>query len=805
MDLDIAGNNTVSEAELHNTMASILLADILKERRSERRWKLFRRFMIASFFIGGAVLYAMFYTSTLGIKVNIFERFKEREPELAVVRISGTIGELVTADTLIPAIRSAFEAKTTKAVVLQINSPGGAPGDAERIGHPIPHNSLIIFQLPLELASSRVLHDPLQPNPDRLHSGLAVALAPEKPAQRGHKAHDLVERRRCLGRSALVEDEGRLPLVTLEQQLGFQIRTGAPQAHQPGNPPRHHHEQHQRTLQALERRQLQRFDLAAVLEHMKEQLDLPACAVPVDQLHRRLEVGRFAVGEQAPFERLHADGRVDFAGDHAARLDRIVAADPDPDPLGAYLLMHRTGLLALAGGQIEADLAQRLGRQHAGPQLVAIGQRAVVLRAQQPVGRRAQVARTRHQRRNIRLPIGHIHQTRFGHVRRPFGNPLVAFDPAHALDDPVAAAGLGLELARPHPGVDHPQRFARARHHVGRMKVHAALRLVGQRPQSGDGLTVEIELGRVLDAQRHRLCRHALHRAGHMRIEQILPADVVVAQQAVRRLRLGPAPTRRRNARHRLRRQALGQQHRASVQASIAQVEGVEFVGGPAHGCSVSAEVGGGRIVNDDGVVWNGMRIGSFVREMRLSSEIPIHAVIEGIGASAAYLIAMETDSIYAGRYSLVGSIGAVLSAWEAHQLLDRIGVQQRTFSSGELKSMLNPFAPPNEEGNAKAQSLVDEMGEMFREDLMLARAKKLTSGIDYGTGEVWNGVVAQEIGLVDEIGTIESIQSKYGLEKLRVYRPFRPYSFMRMMAEWAQDLGMALPWISEGYSYELR
>ena len=86
MDLDIAGNNTVSEAELHNTMASILLADILKERRSERRWKLFRRFMIASFFIGGAVLYAMFYTSTLGIKVNIFERFKEREPELAVVR-----------------------------------------------------------------------------------------------------------------------------------------------------------------------------------------------------------------------------------------------------------------------------------------------------------------------------------------------------------------------------------------------------------------------------------------------------------------------------------------------------------------------------------------------------------------------------------------------------------------------------------------------------------------------------------------------------------------------------------------------
>jgi len=66
---------------------------------------------------------------------------------------------------------------------------------------------------------------------------------------------------------------------------------------------------------------------------------------------------------------------------------------------------------------------------------------------------------------------------------------------------------------------------------------------------------------------------------------------------------LGPAPPR--NACHRLRSQALSQQHRASAQALIAQAERVKFVGDPAHGCSVWP--GGGRTVTDDEVGWNGM------------------------------------------------------------------------------------------------------------------------------------------------------------------------------------------------------
>lgn len=198
-------------------------------------------------------------------------------------------------------------------------------------------------------------------------------------------------------------------------------------------------------------------------------------------------------------------------------------------------------------------------------------------------------------------------------------------------------------------------------------------------------------------------------------------------------------------------------------------------------------------------------RIGKFVREMRKTSDKPVHAVIEGVGASAAYLIAMEADSIYAGRYSLVGSIGAILSTWDVHRLMARLEVEQRTFASGELKSMLNPFTPPSEQGDAKAQALVEEIGSMFEEDLMAARALKLIGDFDYSSGEVWSGVEAHKLGLVDEIGTVETVQAHYGLSKIRIYRPREQFNVMRLLSEWTDGLDLSFERRMSEQMYQIR
>ena len=166
-------------------------------------------------------------------------------------------------------------------------------------------------------------------------------------------------------------------------------------------------------------------------------------------------------------------------------------------------------------------------------------------------------------------------------------------------------------------------------------------------------------------------------------------------------------------------------------------------------------------------------RIYRAIAEMRKEHPKPVVAAINNMGASAAYMLAVHTDEIYAANYSLVGSIGAVIAGWDVHKAMEKHDIMQHVYASGSLKSMLNPFLPPTAEAEKKAQALVDGMAGAFKADVILARKGKLKPGVDYATGEVWNGYEAKQLGLVDGLGTIEEIASRKW--KLPTY-DFGPY-----------------------------
>lgn len=154
-------------------------------------------------------------------------------------------------------------------------------------------------------------------------------------------------------------------------------------------------------------------------------------------------------------------------------------------------------------------------------------------------------------------------------------------------------------------------------------------------------------------------------------------------------------------------------------------------------------------------------RINFMIGTLKKKHNKPIYAAIQNVGASAAYMIAMNTDRIYAGRYSLVGSIGAVMSSWDVHKALNKFDIHQDVYASGQLKSMLNPFTEPTDAARHKAQELVNKAGAMFVEEVKVRRGPKLLKDVEYGTGEIWDGDQALKIGLIDELGTIEMIAEK--------------------------------------------
>lgn len=167
----------------------------------------------------------------------------------------------------------------------------------------------------------------------------------------------------------------------------------------------------------------------------------------------------------------------------------------------------------------------------------------------------------------------------------------------------------------------------------------------------------------------------------------------------------------------------------------------------------------------------------------------PVVAVINNIGASAAYLVALHADKIVAGNYSLVGSIGAILAGWDVHRAMNVLQVEQRVYASGRFKSLLNPFVPMSAEADAKAQEMVDKMGVRFQEELKHARGKKLVAGVDYSTGEVWDGVDAKRLGLVDELGTLDSVVEATGFKGVS-YGPRKPGT------GWLHSLSSLATWV---------
>lgn len=159
-------------------------------------------------------------------------------------------------------------------------------------------------------------------------------------------------------------------------------------------------------------------------------------------------------------------------------------------------------------------------------------------------------------------------------------------------------------------------------------------------------------------------------------------------------------------------------------------------------------------------------RITDAIASLKKKHNKPVVAVINSIGASAAYMIAMHADKVVAGKYSLVGSIGAIMAPWELHRAMAKLDVSQRVYASGKLKAFLSPFTPVSPAVDAKAKKLVNQMGQTFVNDLKAARGVFLKSGVDYGSGEVWGGIEAKELGLVDAISTVDDVvASTWGLK----------------------------------------
>lgn len=159
-------------------------------------------------------------------------------------------------------------------------------------------------------------------------------------------------------------------------------------------------------------------------------------------------------------------------------------------------------------------------------------------------------------------------------------------------------------------------------------------------------------------------------------------------------------------------------------------------------------------------------RIGQRARQLADQHQKPFLVHIDGAGASAAYLLAIYADEIHASRYSLTGSVGAIISSLNWRDLADRAGVSQKAYASSDFKSALSPWQEPNPEHDAYMEDLVDEVGSLFASQVKKRRGDRLKmSDEELRQALVYTANEAHEKGLIDGVATIdELVEGGYGL-----------------------------------------
>jgi protease-4 len=137
--------------------------------------------------------------------------------------------------------------------------------------------------------------------------------------------------------------------------------------------------------------------------------------------------------------------------------------------------------------------------------------------------------------------------------------------------------------------------------------------------------------------------------------------------------------------------------------------------------------------------------------------KVRVVASLQGMAASGGYYAALAADRIVALPATMTGSVGVITVKLNLAGLMGKYGVSTEVVKSGNLKDIWSPFRPASDEERRIMQGMIDDMFHRFRDLLVKGRPNLKPDQLQrILTAQVFTGVQAKEIGLVDQVGYLE-------------------------------------------------
>jgi protease-4 len=156
---------------------------------------------------------------------------------------------------------------------------------------------------------------------------------------------------------------------------------------------------------------------------------------------------------------------------------------------------------------------------------------------------------------------------------------------------------------------------------------------------------------------------------------------------------------------------------------------------------------GGSSLASD--IIWREAKL--------LAAAKPLIVSMSDVAASGGYYIATPARKIVAEPTTITGSIGVFGLIPNAKKLLnDKLGIEFDYVGTGEHSDIGRIDRSMTSEERAYIESIIDKIYDTFLSRVAEGRKMTKEQVHEIAQGRVWTGVMAKEVGLVDELGGLE-------------------------------------------------
>ncbi|WP_343559198.1 S49 family peptidase [Kiloniella sp. b19] len=123
------------------------------------------------------------------------------------------------------------------------------------------------------------------------------------------------------------------------------------------------------------------------------------------------------------------------------------------------------------------------------------------------------------------------------------------------------------------------------------------------------------------------------------------------------------------------------------------------------------------------------------------------------VAASGGYFIAAAADTIYANPGTITGSIGVAGGKIALRELWEELEINWSEIKAGKNADLYSMNQPFDQDGWNRLNRSLDRIYADFTSKVASGRDLSSSDVERAAKGQVWTGVMAQELGLVDELG----------------------------------------------------